>query len=285
MSVQVKKVLMKTILIPTDFSRCANNAAVFGLQLALNFGASVILFHNVFPSQGIDNSIYNVFLIEDLIKIKEKKLKSMVKKWQKKPEFANLDIKTVCEVGFITDAIKDASAQYNADLIVMGTKGATGIKEMVLGSNTSAVLASSAVPVIAVPEKAAFKLFAGNFVLATDFNIEINSKSNDFWLSLLRYYGAKVRVLHTYNAKSFEPSFTNEKKISDWLGSYEYEFDYMYDNNNMPLTIRDYVASVDGSLLCMIKHKHSFWHKLFLESTTKAVANHVQVPLLVLDNQ
>ncbi len=55
---------MKTIFVPTDFSKCAANAMKFAFVLAKYFGSEVVAFHNILPTQGVDNNIYDAYFIE-----------------------------------------------------------------------------------------------------------------------------------------------------------------------------------------------------------------------------
>lgn len=48
---------MKTILVPTDFSKCANNAMMYAMEVAKHMEAKVVALYVVYPNEGVDNSV------------------------------------------------------------------------------------------------------------------------------------------------------------------------------------------------------------------------------------
>src|SRR6185369_5658713 len=120
---------MKTILAPVDFSQASNNALSFAAELSKR--ASARLF------------IINVLQKEDSEEESKGKLKSV-----------ESDLKK----SFGPD-LKFESSLVHGDLVVMGTKGASGLKRILIGSNTVQVLANTKVPVLVIPEVARFENF------------------------------------------------------------------------------------------------------------------------------
>mgnify|MGYP000299412573 CR=1 FL=1 len=59
---------MKTILVPTDFSKCAANAFRYALEMASRTDASILLLHVVFPNEGVENNVYSAFWIDEYFK-------------------------------------------------------------------------------------------------------------------------------------------------------------------------------------------------------------------------
>ncbi|MBL7774967.1 MAG: universal stress protein, partial [Saprospiraceae bacterium] len=139
---------MKSILVPTDFSKTAALALQFGLDLARQTGASLTVLHVVFPNEGVDNNIYNVFWSDEYMAERVKGLMSWVRKFQKSAAVRNVEVNTSCVVGFPVPAICDTAEKIHADLIVMGTTGATGLKGAFLGSIAAGVLAQTKRPLL-----------------------------------------------------------------------------------------------------------------------------------------
>ena len=76
---------MKTIIVPTDFSKSASNAMVYALQLANSFNAEVVAIHVIHPTEGVDNNIYNMYYLQDYIDQKKKILERWVKNTANNP--------------------------------------------------------------------------------------------------------------------------------------------------------------------------------------------------------
>ncbi|MDH5609042.1 MAG: universal stress protein [Cyclobacteriaceae bacterium] len=138
---------MKTILVPTDFTTCAEYASDFAAQLAERCGAELSFIHVLEIPNGLDNEYYiNHAAIEQMSNEAESKLKSLSKK------YASLkNIKTYLSASSSTDGIKNSITSIEADLIVMGTHGAHGFKDLVFGSNTEKIVRFAQCPVISIP--------------------------------------------------------------------------------------------------------------------------------------
>ena len=76
---------MKTILVPTDFSKCANNAMMYAVEVAQRTGASVTALYVVYPNEGIDNNMYDAFFIDDYVKQRLDGMQKWVQKFARSP--------------------------------------------------------------------------------------------------------------------------------------------------------------------------------------------------------
>ena len=74
---------MKTILVPTDFSKCANNAMMYALEVAKRIEAKVVALYVVYPSEGVDNNMYDAFMIDDYVDQRKKAMVSWVKRFKR----------------------------------------------------------------------------------------------------------------------------------------------------------------------------------------------------------
>ncbi|MCB0515100.1 MAG: universal stress protein [Chitinophagales bacterium] len=273
---------MKTILVPVDFSDCSHNAYMYALDMAAAMQFEVVLFHNVFPNQGLDNNAYSAFFIEDFLAIKEEKLKEYISDALQKDKYRSLKLRYQLEVGFTIPGIVKALEDNNVELIVMGTTGASGLKEMTLGSTTGSVIANTKVPLMAIPPTAKFDQLNTNFVFASDFTRDINVFSVECLQSLADYKKANVTVLHVLEPKEEQPNTAEiEAQMSSILGHLSHNFHFIEDRSTAK-AINIFVQSVDASLLCMLAHQRDFFSKIFYTSTTKLVSHHLSVPLLVM---
>ena len=176
---------MKTILALVDFSDASTNALSFAAELSKRASARLIIVNIL--QKGED---------EEETKNKLKSIESDLKK--------SFDSDLKCESslahGNLITTLKKIIAVQQPDLIVMGTKGASGLKKILIGSNTVNVIAKTKVPVLVIPEVARFENFLNKgknrIVLATDLDLLENEDALDILKEIaLLIIEPKVRVL------------------------------------------------------------------------------------------
>jgi nucleotide-binding universal stress UspA family protein len=176
---------MKTILAPVDFSNASTNALAFAAELSMRSSARLVLVNIIQKGEDEDKA--------------EKKLKS-VEAGLKKSFDSEIKCESVLAKGNLITALKKIIEVQQPDLIVMGTKGASGLKKLLIGSKTVNVISKNRVPVLVIPVVARFKNFfkkgKNRIVLATD----LDSLENEGALDILKEIGLliiepKLRVL------------------------------------------------------------------------------------------
>ena len=91
---------MKSILVPTDFSKCASNAMKYALDIAQATGAGISVLHVIFPNEGVDNNIYNAFWTDEYLAERAKGLDEWVARLKRKVNLPKVPVKSECVVGF-----------------------------------------------------------------------------------------------------------------------------------------------------------------------------------------
>lgn len=152
---------MKKILFPTDFSKTANNAFVYALEMAKFIKAELIVLH-VYDLPPVSYEGYPVYVADvyESIELSNfENFKDQVPLLRKIAEEHNLDsisMSHVLEQGDLISVMKRLVKDEKIDLIVMGTSGATGLKELFLGSNAGTVIEKIPILSLTVPNKAKF---------------------------------------------------------------------------------------------------------------------------------
>ena len=152
---------MKKILFPTDFSKTANNAFVYALEMAKFIKAELIVLH-VYDLPPVSYEGYPTYVsdVYESIELSNfENFKDQVPLLRKIAEEHNLDsiqMSHVLEQGDLIGVMKRIVRDEKIDLIVMGTSGATGLKELFLGSNAGAVIDKIPILSLTVPNKAKF---------------------------------------------------------------------------------------------------------------------------------
>ena len=271
---------MKTILVPTDFSKCANNAMMYALEVAQRTGSSVTVLYVVYPNEGVDNSMYDAFFIDDYVKERLAGMKTWTEKFTSSPHLKDVEIRLKCQIGFPVSTICRTAEEVNAMLVVMGTTGASGLSGVLLGSIASGVIAGSTVPVLVVPTRAVFRNFA-RFALATDFKMPVGKASMQVMREMLNLQHTGLNVVHVLRDEQQQPDKKQEHALSERLGTIPHDFHYIHDND-IPQAIHNFLESTDCNGLVAIAHEHSWAHRLFSKSVSRALAHHTTVPILVL---
>ncbi len=264
---------MKTILAPVDFSDASMNAVSFAAEISRRSAARLVIV-NILP-KGQD---------EDETQNRLKSLESDLKK-----SFdTNLKCESFLAHGNLITTLKKIIAVQQPDLIVMGTKGASGLKKILIGSNTVNVISKIKLPVLVIPEVARFKNFLkkgkNRIVLATD----LDSLENEGALDVLKEIALliiepRIRVL---SVRSKNASLTGKKRqerellLSIFKPEIESERVTIFSDSviggiNFYLKQRN----EDSGLLAMIARDSG---RLIQKHYTKEMASYTHLPLLVL---
>lgn len=266
------------ILIPTDFSDLSKVAIDYAIQLALTFKAQLSILSVVYASGPGRGSLGSKDLLDVMINDAKKDGDLLLDELQLKNKILP---KVECEViaGYpVEKVVCNHANSYGADLIVMGTKGASGLKKIFLGSNAAAVIDRSILPVIAVPEFAKFN-GVRDIVYATDIT---NLKSElDKVISFARTFNARVHILHVTSPRE-ESAIDAKTFIDDLIKATNYShISFAVSHADDPEEgIDAYITKNKIDLLAMFTHELSFFEKIFGQSITRSTVFHSHVPLL-----
>mgnify|MGYP003672233068 CR=1 FL=1 len=146
---------MKKILIPTDFSDQAENALKVAVQLAKKHNSEIYLLHTLeLPLAQVDplNTVQSLPEALYFMRLAHKQFEELLKKDYLK----GLNVHEIVEFHEIFKGVFQVCKKYDIDLIVMGSHGTNGFKEMIIGSNTEKVVRTSEVPVLVVKKEHPF---------------------------------------------------------------------------------------------------------------------------------
>ena len=159
---------MKTILFPTDFSKNANRALQYAVEVASLTGSTLQVLHVYTPVISKDN-LFSSLITDEVMDAKREALEKLtVIKETITKEFPKVHCELHVSVGEIVSEILNRALENGADLIIMGTLGANKLSKMIFGSNTASIVEKSMCPVLAVPSNCTYRpperiLFATNF--------------------------------------------------------------------------------------------------------------------------
>lgn len=276
---------MKKILLPTDFSDNAWNAICYALEFFKNEECTFQLLHaytpnfyrvdylmggpafSAIPDTGVD--IAQAGLDKTLVDIKKQYPNTKHK------------FKTYSAFNTLTEEILEITQNENIDLIIMGTQGITGAKEIFLGTHTVHVIRKSEVPVLVVPPGYIFKEIK-SIVFPTDYTNPFNEEELQFLVQTIHIHKAKLTILnisdeHTLN----NDQKANKKSLSTYFKKLDFTFDEIKDKE-MPDGIHEYIDLHRSGLLAMMNRKHSFLERLIVKSTVDSIGYYSKIPFLVM---
>jgi len=270
---------MSRILIPIDFSECSLNALEYGLKYAEKTDPEprIIIAHGYnipIPAAEFSMSL-NATVLDEFKKDAEAKFEKLKERF---PALKKNSVKFDVKMAFVLDAILKCVHEENPHLIIMGTKGSSGINEVLFGSNTSGIIKSSKIPVIAVPEN--FKAGAiSRITLAFD-NKELEDSSIlEIVRRLSSIYHAPVDILHIQNKS--EENDDGPAMLANFFEGVQHEF-HLIEGNDIAEEIEKFLDKSNSDLLAMIPKRHTIIERLFTRSITSKIAQHTRIPLLAI---
>lgn len=259
---------MKKILIPTDFSKEASRAFNIALQLAKKFNAELHLLHAIELPKD-----WKYFLENDL-KEKTEELKKRLSELKTTAE--DEGIKTMTFLGYesVRDEVITYSKEINIDLVVIGSKGASGFKELFVGSNTEQIVRRSKCPVLVVKNAILLEQIK-TIMFPTDLSQAQKpvAEAVKLWADKLKAKVCIVKLNTHYkwmdSHKFIEEieSFAREYQIKDFEARTQ-DADYIEDG------IVDAAKEINANLIIMGTHNRTGIAHIIAGSVAEDVANH-----------
>jgi nucleotide-binding universal stress UspA family protein len=275
--------LLSNILVPVDFSDCADNAIRFAVAIALRTGAKLTLFHSVhLPLQTGEMVAYAVNELEREAAKQLGDKAEEITNWLEKERFRQLEVRHLVQVGFAADQVVLLAEDAHSDLVVMGTHGAGALEGRLLGSNASAVMRRLKCPVLVVPQDAEFAGFK-RILYGTDMQ-EINRPALKLLADFAGHFDAELHVLHVLTegeklgpeqANSFKDQFQKAVHYPK-LGFHIVDA----EADTISEVVDEFVTRHNIELVAMLTHQRGFFDQLFHPSLTKKIAVQARGPLL-----
>lgn len=279
---------MKKILLPTDFSDNAWNAITYALQLYKNVKCNFILLNTytpvVYQVEFMQSSEPQFQLMETVKETSKKKLHDLVEKIESEFPNPNHQFTTISSFNTLTGEISELYQGNVMDLIIMGTKGASGVKEVLFGSNTMHVLNNAKCPVIAIPSDFDFEK-PHELLFPSDYEIDFKDQHLQPLLDIANLYNIRVNIMHVHYGEALtKKQETNRQKLETKFKGIAHLF-HNIKNQNIPEAITEFQIKTRINLLVMINNKHSFFENLFFKSNIKHIGFHLNVPFMVIPSK
>jgi nucleotide-binding universal stress UspA family protein len=270
---------MKRILVPTDFSEQAEYALKVAAQIAKNNNAELFILNlldlpthmNDAVNSGVNIPEVMLFLKKTNDKLDELRFESYLQ---------DLNITTDTRIEKAFEGIVTYSKEHNVDLIVMGSHGASGFQEMLIGSNTEKIVRHSEVPVLVIKNEINdFK--ADNFVFASDFSNEIKKPFQKL-VEFANVFDANLHLVMINTPNSFKSNNVAEKIMTDFIKDFSINKHslHIYNDTNVEKGILNFANKIDADLIGMCTHGRTGFSHFFNGSISEDLVNHAVRPVV-----
>lgn len=269
---------MKRILVPTDFSEQAENALKVAIQIAEKHNSEIYVLHSMEMPLHLSTSGDTGGLPESLffVKLAEKRFNDL----RQLPYLKGIELHESIGKNEIYEDIEEAVAKNNIDLIVMGSNGASGFKEMFVGSNTEKVVRTSKTPVLVI--KNLHRDFSvEDFVFATDFSEE-GGRAFDKAQKFAKKVGAKIHLLYVNTPAGFKTSAQATDIMENFvkgMGSEDYTLN-IYNDTSVEKGVLNFAAQIKAQLIGMGTHGRKGISHFFNGSISEDMVNHADMPVI-----
>jgi nucleotide-binding universal stress UspA family protein len=271
---------MKSILIPFDFSDLAIGALRFALDLNRHDEARFHLLH-VIKMPVLQNTARLPIpsaeeeWVHDAGKHAELRFKEL-----KKEYLQDCQLTTAVRFGDTADSIVEYAADNRIDLVVMGTNGATGLREILIGSRTEKVVRHSDVPVIAIKQ-----FIPGNKISSIVFPVTLDEAPDESLVrkvkSLQDHLKAKLHLLWVNTAANFRDDYTVRKTLNGLALRYllhDYTIN-VFNGDDETSGIVNFCRMIDADMIAMGTHGRTGLRHVMRGSIAEDLVNHVSIPV------
>ena len=266
---------MKRILVPTDFNPVADNALGYAIEMASDFDSDIYLYH----VYSFDKITYDIAFPKDeqpYAKELERQMSRTEEKFFEKAKNKKVRIRTFVEEDSFFSLFKQKVNEREIDMIVMGSKGASGIKDFIYGSVAATALEMAEVPVLIIPPGFTFYPFQ-KIILSIDqkqLTSRVLSPLREFALN----YGAGVTLLNVKTGSEKQANIAYDLPLE----GVETSFREVSVSKSISDGINRFVQKEGCDILCMVRREKNLFDRVFKKSITRVQVFSNQVPLLVL---
>jgi len=279
-SLNIKSEIMKTIIVPLDFSDESLTGLNLALILADKTGANIQLIHVIGKNIGANKD-----LLEKENQLAKAKFEDILIKCKEKGNIKCALNYTIKE-GQIFKEIADLADKYEDVLTVLSTHGASGFEELFIGGNAYKITSHSRNPVITV-RRSKIPLNIDKIVLPLDITFQTREKV-PYTVELAKVFRSKIHLLtiRLSNLKSIEKKLHQyAEQVASYLDSHKisYTVDHLHGSNLTDVTL-DYSRSINADLISIMTEQEKSASNLLLGNFAHQMINKAFIPVLSFPN-
>lgn len=277
---------MKTILLPTDFSNNALNAAIYAINLYRNENCHFILL-NAYNIEGYFSHSFLVpepakHTLEQAQNDSSEKLQKLVNDLEIEYSNLNHNFTTVSQNDHLVNAINLQIESSPVEAVIIGTQGNTAAHDVAFGRNTKNIMEEVRnCPILAIPSHVRYQGI-NEVVLATSYKMDFRAEDFSFIKRFLSRNNASLRILHIEETQELtEIQKAKKDELEVILKSTPHSFHHLA-NVSIPVGIYTFTESRGSDMIAFLNKKHSFFENILLEPLYKNLGKYSQIPVLVL---
>ncbi|MEZ0487329.1 universal stress protein [Fibrella aquatica] len=273
---------MKTILVPTDLSPMTDNALSVAVGLARTYQSEIILLHSAIhpmPMVAFDDELPNttqstVAIFNDM----ERDAREILDRFANNPAYAGVTIRPMLLTN--GEGLVEAVTERPADLIVMASKGSSGLTEWLIGSNAEIIVRHAHCPVLIIKHPVA-NFEPEKVICAIDVDERLKAphvypfQANGQLPNQFLYVMTPTDNRDPDGVREWFADFAAQQGITNA------ELTIRADAN-VPEGIANHADNVQADLVVVYTHGHTGLYHLFTGSVAEDVLNHANVPVLIM---
>lgn len=273
---------IRNILFPTDFSTLSQNALKTAIAICQRHNATLHILHvveNRFLIVPPSNNPASIYVIPEMAEKGEKSLHKMVEGIK---ETEGIKAAPHLEFGNAADLIRDKAIMLECELIIMGSHGSSGFRELFIGNTVYAVIKNSTIPVLSIPgknkithfKKILFPVRAAKGIMDKYDFIETIIEKNDATLIVL---GLSLKS-EIFSLSDREKEMV---ELGHSLGMKETSFKSIFQVcTNYAKKVLEIAKKEKVSLVVINATLDYKWNEFFIGPYAQQVINHAKVPVL-----
>ncbi|MEL7148688.1 MAG: universal stress protein [Bacteroidota bacterium] len=270
---------MKNVMLLTDFSEDAKHAIYYGLKLFGDEDMKYTLIHGMFLRYANTGALASA--VDVRTELARNSFATLLAEIRQDFPDKHFDIEIEIRCGEIESVVTHMEKTRPADLIIMGTRGAGGLADVLMGTSTVAIMEQVSTPVLAVPASFDFQDPA-KIVLAMDNGEGPPPSVLQPMVKIAERFDAQVLVIHV--AKEENSQQINHDKVNAVLSNVRSHCVTIHDED-VSNGLGRYVKSEKVQMLSMIKQKLNFFERVFHRSLSNKMVMQTDVPMLVMSHK
>lgn len=270
---------MKKILVPTDFSIEAEYALKVAAQIANTYGSDIYLLHLLeLPLQEVDALSTYSQLPEAMfyMEMANQKLETLMAS----DYLEGLKVHVTIKPDNALNGILEKCKEHHIDMVVMGSHGASGLREIFIGSIAEKVVRYSDIPVMVIKkDHNDFKV--QNFVFASNFKKESKHTFKQA-IKIAQLFDAKIHLLMVNTASKFMTTSNAKSRIQEFvkgIGFKNYTVT-IYNDQSIEEGILNFSKYIDADLIGICTHGRQGLLHFINGSLSEDLANHANRPVI-----
>lgn len=267
------------ILIPIDFSPVTEQALLMTDLLSQNFDIKIDLLHVIEANESIISGNPDLAEAVDVLGFEKRKEEAQAS--FSKLHQGGRTFHSHVKIGLLTDQIHLASEEFKADLVIMGTKGATGFMEKISGSEAQQVVRHLQIPVLTLKAGTAIHELK-NLLFVADFEYFGTGQQIELLKNMATAFGSTIHLLQILKEgddKNIDLIKAQMKFFAEEHGFERYEM-HLYQDNKVENGVYNFNKEAEMDLVCIRTHGRTGISNLLFGSIAERLVNHCQKPLL-----